>query len=199
MLPFLFRLTRALSSGLQHGLLNGFHYGVRILAGGQDQCQFVPKPLAGSGKIEVVALDGETIGERNTSPGRMPRISPVAGFQQYGMKHTELDYFPGYPVNLHPITQANPISSHQNEPTHKAYDEIFQRHRKTCAGKSQESPQLARRTENHQEDQTQRHDLQPAAYYRVESVGLTAVELYFVEQPFKPTIEETSDQQDRHN
>jgi len=30
-----------------------------------------------------------------SSPGRMPRVSPVAGFQQYGMKHSELDYFPG--------------------------------------------------------------------------------------------------------
>src|SRR5437870_1792692 len=144
MLPFLFRLTRALSSGLQHGLLNGFHYGVRILAGGQDQCQFVPKPLAGSGKIEVVALDGETIGERNTSPGRMPRISPVAGFQQYGMKHSELDYLAGYPVNFHPIAQADSVSPHENEPANKAHDEIFESHGKTRACKSQESPQLAR-------------------------------------------------------
>ena len=129
----------------------------------------------------------------------MTRVGPVAGFQQYRMKHSELDYFPGYPVNFHPITQANPISSHQNEPTHKAYDEVFQRHRKTCAGKSQESPQLARRTENHQQDQTQGNDLQPGAYYRVESVGLTAVQSDFVEKAFQPAIEENPDQQDSYD
>src|SRR5256712_13729081 len=104
MLPFFFSLTRALSGGFQHVLLNGLNYRVRILAGGQDECQFIPKPLARSGKIEVVALDGETVSERNTSPGRMTRVGPVAGFQQYCMKHSELDYFPGYSVNFHPIT-----------------------------------------------------------------------------------------------
>src|ERR1700693_2055721 len=130
MLPFFFRLTSALCSRFQHGLLNGLHYRIRILGGGHNQCQFIPKPLTRSGKIEVVALDGETICERNSSPGRMPRVSPVAGFQQYGMKHSELDYFPGYPVNFHPITQADSISSHQNEPAKKAHDEIFQRYRK---------------------------------------------------------------------
>src|SRR6266446_10004303 len=112
----------------------------------------------------------------------MPRIGPVAGFEQYGMKHSELDYFPSYPVNFHPITQADPISSHQNEPANKAHDEIFQRHRKTCAGKAQDGPQLARRTENHNQDQTQRNDLQPSAYYRVESVGLTAVQSDFAKK-----------------
>src|SRR3989449_8831539 len=104
MLPFFFSLTRALCCGFQHGPLNGLNYRVRILAGGQDECQFIPKPLARSGKIEVVALDGETVGESNTSPGRMTRIGPVTGFQQYRMKHSELDYFPGHSVNFHPIT-----------------------------------------------------------------------------------------------
>src|ERR1700730_9383932 len=184
MLPFLLRLTRALCGGFQHGLLNGVNYRVRILARSQDQCQFIPKPLAGRGKIEVVALDGETIGEGNASPGRMPRVSPVAGFQQYGMKHSELDYFPGYPVNFHPITYADPVSSHQNEPAKKAHDAIFQRHRKTCAGKSKESPQLARRAENHQQDQTQGNKLQPSAYHRVESASLTAVQPDFFAKTF---------------
>jgi hypothetical protein len=72
MLPFLFRLTDALRGGFQHGLLNGVNYRIGILARGQDHFQFIPKPLAGSGEIEVVALDGETIGKRNASPGRMP-------------------------------------------------------------------------------------------------------------------------------
>src|SRR2546425_7561449 len=107
MLPFFFRLTCAICSGFQYGLLNGLHYWVRILAGGQDQCQFIPEPLPGSGKIEVVALDSETIGEGNSSPGRMPGVSPVAGFQQYGMKHSELYYFPGYAIDFNPIPQAD--------------------------------------------------------------------------------------------
>src|SRR3989442_12917882 len=109
MLPFFFSLTRALSGGFQHVLLNGLNYRVRILARGQDECQFIPKPLAGCGKIEVVALDGETVGESNTSPGRMPRVGPVAGFQQHRMKHSELDYLPSYSVNLHPVAKRIPF------------------------------------------------------------------------------------------
>ena len=94
-------------------------------------------------------------------------VGPVSGFQQHRMNHTELDDFPGDSVNLYPITQPDPISSHQNEPAKKANDEIFQRHRKTGAGESQDSPQLARRTKNHQQDQSQENDLQTGAYYRV--------------------------------
>src|SRR5260370_32623805 len=103
-LPFFFSLTRALSGRFEHGFLNGLNYRVRILARRKDQCQFIPKPLARSGKIEIVALDGETVGKSNPSSGRMPRVSPVAGFQQYCMKHSELDDFPCYSLNLHPFT-----------------------------------------------------------------------------------------------
>src|ERR1700751_3600600 len=103
-LPFFFSLTRALGGRFQHGLLNGLNYRVRILARGQDQCQFIPKPLSRSGEIEVVTLDSETVGESNAASGRMARISPVTGFQQYRMKYSELNDFPGHSVNLHPIT-----------------------------------------------------------------------------------------------
>src|SRR6266481_2371622 len=111
-LPFFFSLTRALGGRRKHRLLNGLNYRVRILARREDQCQFIPKPLARSGKIEIVTLDGETVGESNASPGRMTRVGPVASFQQHRVKHSELDYFPGYSVNLHPVPQADPISSH---------------------------------------------------------------------------------------
>src|SRR6266550_6532583 len=104
MLPFFFSLTRALCSCFQHCLLNSLHYGIRILARSQYQSQFIPKPLARSGKIEIVALNGETVGESDTSACGMPRVGPVSGFQQYGMKHSEFDYFPSYSVNLYPIT-----------------------------------------------------------------------------------------------
>src|SRR6266576_3718052 len=104
MLPLFFRLTRALCGCFQHCLLNGLHYRIRILARSQYQSQFIPKPLARSGKIEVVALNGETVGESNASPRGMPGVCPVSGLQQYGMKHSEFDYFPGYSVNLYPIT-----------------------------------------------------------------------------------------------
>src|SRR5205809_4820124 len=103
MLPFFFRLACALCGGFQHGLLNGVNYRVRILARRHNQCKLIPKPLARSGKIEVVALDCETIGESNASPGRMPRVGPVAGFQQYRMEHSELGYLPCYSVNFYPI------------------------------------------------------------------------------------------------
>src|SRR5437016_4666890 len=104
MLPFFFGLARALRGSFQHGSLNGLNNRVRILAGGQNQRQFIPKPLARSRKIEVVALDGETVGESNAPSGGMAGVGPITGFQQYRMKHSELDDFPGDSVNLHPIT-----------------------------------------------------------------------------------------------
>src|SRR5262245_61045335 len=114
MLPFFFGLIRAFCSRFLHGLLNGLHYRVRILARAQNQCEFIPKPLSCSGKIEVVAFDGKIIGERNTATGRMSGVGPVSGLQQYGMKHSELRYFAGYAVDLHPISDTNPILSNEN-------------------------------------------------------------------------------------
>jgi len=70
----LFSLSRALCGGFQHGLLNGLNDRVRILARGQGEYQLIPEPLARSGKIEVVALDGETVCESNTSPGLSPEL-----------------------------------------------------------------------------------------------------------------------------
>src|ERR1700747_1129251 len=103
MLPFFFGLTCALCGGFQHGLLNGVNYWVRILARSHHQCKFIPKPLARSGKIEVVTFDGETVGESHASPGRMPRVGPVAGFQQYRVEHSEFGYLSCDSVNLYPI------------------------------------------------------------------------------------------------
>src|SRR5499433_369911 len=149
MLPFLFGLIRAFCGRFLHGLLNGLHYRVRILARAQNQCKFIPKPLSCSGKIEVVAFDGKIIGEGNSATGRMPGVSPVAGFKQYRVKHSELGYFPGYAVDFHPVSDTNPIFAHENEPSEKAHNEIFERHGETCASKSQEGSKLCRRTENH--------------------------------------------------
>src|SRR5215471_8939045 len=103
-LPFFFCLTSALGSGFQHGLLNSVNNRVGIVARGQDQGKFIPKPLSRSGKIEVVALDSKAIGESDTPSGRMARVSPVTCFKQDRMKHSELSDFSGYSVNFHPIT-----------------------------------------------------------------------------------------------
>src|ERR1700692_2557357 len=127
-LPLFFSLTGALRGGFEYGLLNGINYRVWTLARVHHQCQFIPKPLPRSGKIEVVPLNGEAVGERNPSSGRMTGVRPVAGFQHYRMEHSEFRYLPGYSVNFHPITQTHSILSHQHEPTKKAHDEIFQRH-----------------------------------------------------------------------
>src|ERR1700736_3430075 len=115
------------------------------------------------------------------------------------MEHSELRHSASYSVNFHPITQAHSIFSHQHEPTKKAHDEILQRHRKTCAGKSQESPQLIRWTKNHQKDQTQSYDLQRRAYHRVQSLRLTGVQFDFAQKTFQPAVEENPDQQDSYN
>src|SRR2546429_9033391 len=58
------------------------HHRIGVLPGGENQLQFIPKPLAGRGEIEVVAFNGETVGEGNAPSGGMPGIGPVAGFEQ---------------------------------------------------------------------------------------------------------------------
>src|SRR5260370_13841612 len=76
--PFLLGLLSALSGSLRNFFLYRINDGIGILSRGKHELQFIPEPLAGSGKIEVVTFDCKTIRKRDATPRRMPGIGPVA-------------------------------------------------------------------------------------------------------------------------
>ena len=75
------------------------------------------------------------------------------------MKHSELDDFAADAVNFYPIANANSVFSHQHEPAKKCDDEILHGDGEARAHKSQNRPELARRTENHQQNQEKSEQL----------------------------------------
>src|SRR5205085_1632342 len=109
--PFLLRLLGPFFGGFGNSLANFLHDRVGVLPSGQHQLQFIPQPLAGRGEIKVVALDGETIRERDAPPRGMPGIGPVAGFEQDRMERSNLDNFAGDAIDFHPIARSEEHTS----------------------------------------------------------------------------------------
>ena len=81
---------------------------VRVFSRRNQDVQFVPQPLSGSGEVEVVSFDGEAIDERHFSSGGMAGIAPVAGFQQDRPQQANLNYFASDAVDLDPIAARIP-------------------------------------------------------------------------------------------
>ena len=109
--------------------MNRFNRGIRIGALRHQHVELIPKPLAGGREVEVVSLDGKTVYECDLAAGRVPRIAPLAGFQQHGAKNADLHDFASDSVDLNPIAHADAILAQQDEPTEESHDEVFQRHR----------------------------------------------------------------------
>jgi len=72
-----------------------------------------------------VTFDRIAVRERHAPPRRVARICPVAGFEQNGVEHPELDHFAGHAVDLHPIAEADAVFPHEHEPTEETHDESF--------------------------------------------------------------------------
>src|SRR2546429_1201706 len=72
---------------LFRSLLNLPHHRIGVLPGGENQLQFIPKPLAGRGEIEVVAFNGETVGEGNAPSGdrKSTRLNSSHGYISYAV------------------------------------------------------------------------------------------------------------------
>src|SRR5256884_2908731 len=84
----------------------------------------------------------------------------VAGFEQYGAKHTELDHLTAHAVDLDPVADAHAVPAHQHEPADEGDDEVLERHGETCAGETEHGAQLPRYSDQHQEDDHHADDLQ---------------------------------------
>jgi len=80
----------------------------------------------------------------------MPRIGPVAGFEQHGVEHPKLHYFAGHAVDFDPVAEADAVLAHQHEPAEEAQDEVLERNGEARARKAEKSPELARRPEDKQ-------------------------------------------------
>src|SRR5260370_4541634 len=151
MLRFLLSLFRGLRRCFSNLFLSRVDNGIRIQPRRKHNLQFIPEPLPGGRKIEVVAFDGKTIREGYAAAGRMAGIGPVPRFEQYSVEHPELDYFAGHAVDFHPIAEANAIFPHQHEPPQETHDEVFQRDGKASPSQAPKCSNLSRRAKDTQE------------------------------------------------
>ena len=166
----------AFRRGLGNLFLNRIDDGIGILPGGKDHLQFVPEPLAGRRKIKVMAFDCKTICEGHAASGRVSGVGPVAGFEQYGMKHSQLDDFSGHAVDLHPVTKPDSVFPHQHKPPDEAHDEIFQGNRQARAGEPEKRADLSRKPNDHQQNKENRGHLNGDAGHSAKRFQLPAVQ-----------------------
>src|SRR5579859_752727 len=153
LLPFGFSLAGIDGGFPLNQLLNAVDDRVGILRWRNQNLQFVPHPLAGRGEVEEMAFDGEAVYEGNTAAGRVAGVGPVAGFQQDGFEQADLDHFSADAIDLDPVSDANAIASHENEPAEECDDEIFHRDSKAGAGESQNGGRLRGHTKNNEQNE----------------------------------------------
>src|SRR5260370_38882929 len=96
---------------------------VRIDVVRQQDLNLIPEPLARGGKIEVMALDGETVYEGHFAAGRMSRVGPASGLEQDGVQQADPDHLAADAVDFHPVSRVDSVASHEYQPSEKADDQ----------------------------------------------------------------------------
>src|SRR5260370_13807135 len=130
-LPFVLRLLCGRFCSFGNFFLYRVDDGIRIPPRGKHYLQLIPKPMTRGGKIEIMAFYGKTVRECDAPSGGMASVGPIAGFQQDGVKHSQLDNFAADAVDFHPVAEANAIFPHEHQPANEGYDEILE-----CVGQA---------------------------------------------------------------
>src|SRR5260221_7835938 len=140
-------------------------------------------------------FDGEAVGERDAAPGGVARVAPVAGLQQYRMKHSEFGHLAADAVDLDPVSQANAVSAHQHQPAEEGHDEVLQRHRQPGAHDPDHGPELAGHADENEQDDDRGDHSQTDPREAAKGFDLPAVQLEVIEQTLGPFIDEQNYQQ----
>src|SRR5215469_7576999 len=154
--PLVFGDLCALASHFSYLPVDRIDQRIGVLSRRQNHPQFVPEPLTACREIEEMAFDRVTVGEGDATSGRMAGIGPIAGLEQNRVERPDLNDFPGHAVDFHPIAQANSVPAHEHEPTDESDDQALQRNGQARSRQSEERSELARRPEDHEQNQKER-------------------------------------------
>ena len=152
-LPFVLGGLRIGLSIFFDELMNRVDDRVRIFAGRHHDFDFVPQPLPTGREVEEVAFDGIAVYKSYFASSGMAGVGPIAGFEQHCAQQIYFNHFTDNAIDLHPITDANAIASHQHEPANESHDEIFEGDGQPCAGQPKDGRHLAWDSEQHEENQ----------------------------------------------
>src|SRR5262249_22009744 len=122
--------------------------------------QLIPQPATRRREVEVVALDRETVRERDASSRRVAGFAPGTRLEKHRIEQSELDDLAGHAVDLDEIADANAVLAHQDEPAEEADDEVSEGDREAGAGEPEERAQVVGRSEDDEQDEQHADDLQ---------------------------------------
>ena len=100
-----------------------------------------------------MSFDGETVVERDATPGRMPDSLQPPVSSSIGVEHPELDDLAGHAVDFDEVADADAVLSHQHEPAEEADDEVLERDGQSGAGQPEERAEVVRWTEDDEQDE----------------------------------------------
>src|SRR6202035_3138017 len=108
---------------------------------------------------EVLAGDGEVVDEGEAAAGGVALVGPVAGFEQDGAEETDLDDLAANPVNLHPVADADAVSTHEDEPAEEGEDEVLKDDGEARGTETEDGGNLVRCAEDDEQHKAERDEL----------------------------------------
>ena len=135
----------------QDRFVNKRHLGVCLCRLRKADRYFIPHPLTDCRKIEELAGYGKIVDEGCTPPGWMPLVSPGSVFQDCGAEKIDLNHLAGHTIDFYPVTDANSVLAHENEPAKKREDEALQSYREPGGRETQDGRDLAGYAEHYQQ------------------------------------------------
>src|SRR5262249_13687195 len=83
---------------------------VRVPGSRQGHLQFIPQPLPGRRKIEIMTFDSEAVYKRNSSPGRLSGSARFTQLEQNCSHEADFDYFATHAADFYPVPDTNPVA-----------------------------------------------------------------------------------------
>src|SRR5271167_916315 len=137
-----------------------------------------------------MTFDRKTIGERDAPASGVPGVAPIAGLEQYRVKHAEFRDFAADAIDLHPVAQPDTIAPHEYQPTKKRHNEVLQGHGQPGADDPDRGGKLTRNAEDNQHNDQCGYHSQAHARKAAESFDLAAIQFWIVEQTLQPFVEQ---------
>src|SRR5882757_1970237 len=124
-MPLQLRHARILCRLLFNNLVDALDCRIGVLCCGDAHGKLVPHPLPGRGEVEELSADCETVVEGDTPSRRMSLVGPVTGLHERCAEETDLDDLASNTADLHGVSDADAVATHQNEPSDKSEDKVL--------------------------------------------------------------------------
>src|SRR5437868_1287638 len=100
----------------------------------------------------------------------MAGIGPIAGLEKNSLEQPDLDHLTADSIDFNPITYADAIASHENEPSEKGHDEVFHGYGQAGTGETEDGCSLCGHSDDDEQDDKCSYGLNSEFCDRTQSV-----------------------------